>query len=185
LLSGKVDCLEDVILKKIRASTDPRGLFLKFHPAQELKNPLDSVVVSYNPEIGTLRGLHFQLAPSTEEKLITCIQGSIYEVAVDLRPKSLTFAKWMAFELSADSQIQVYLPKGVAHGFQTLSESTILHYSISVPFSPENSIAINPLGNLNIPWPLNVTNISERDVNGVTFEIAANLFSNSLSAEDI
>jgi dTDP-4-dehydrorhamnose 3,5-epimerase len=159
---------------------DSRGTFIKFQPANEIKEGLDSVALSLNPKIGTLRGMHFQLEPFAEEKLVTCIQGSIFDVAVDLRPNSITLGKWVSFDLSATNALQIYLPKGIAHGFQTLSPNSIVHYSIRGVYAPELSCAINPLGDLNITWPIKEILISERDAGGITLVSAAKKFAESL-----
>lgn len=160
--------------------TDVRGTFVKFHPLRELGNTLDSVAVSFNPNLGTIRGLHFQSEPFAEEKLITCIQGSIFDVIVDLRPNSRTFGKWTSFELSAANSLQAYLPKGIAHGFQTLSPDSIIHYSLSSTYSPESSYAIDPFGDLSIEWPIVTHKISERDANGISFSLAAQVYFDAL-----
>lgn len=159
-----------------------RGSFIKFHPLEEFENSLDSVAVSFNPTLGTLRGLHFQVEPFAEEKLVTCIQGSIFDVLVDLRPNSPTLGKWTSFQLSADNRLQVYVPKGIAHGFQTTKSDSIVHYCLSSSYSPESSYAIDPLGDMNIDWPLKSTAVSERDSGGITVDSAAQKYSESLKS---
>jgi len=161
-------------------ATDTRGSFSKIQPHEEFKGQLDSVAFSVNPMIGTIRGMHFQIEPFAEEKLITCIQGSIFDVIVDLRPQSLTYGKWASFELSATNSLQLYLPKGVAHGFQTLVPDSIIHYCLSSPYSHESSFAIDPLGDLEIPWPIKKFIVSERDANGLSSSEAGQKYSLSL-----
>lgn len=180
-VSSQVSEIDGVKFTQVKYESDIRGTFLKFHPLQDLGHFLDSVTLSINPDAGTLRGLHFQVEPFAENKLITCVQGSIFDVIVDLRPGSRTIGKWTSFELSAENRIQVYLPKGVAHGFQTLVPNSIVHYSLSSSYSPESSFAIDPFGDLGINWPLKMLSISERDANGVSLLVAAKKYVESIS----
>lgn len=174
--------IDGIRITETKSVTDARGTFIKFHPFGGLESSLDSVALSINPTTGTVRGLHFQVEPFAEEKLITCIQGSIYDVVVDLRPKSRTFGKWASFELSAINALQVYLPKGIAHGFQTLAPNSIIHYSLSSTFAPEYSHAIDPFGDLGIGWPLEVNLVSERDVRGISLASAGEKYADSLKS---
>jgi len=173
--------IEGIILIQAKYSTDFRGSFLKFHPDDLLKEKMNSAAVSINPKIGTIRGIHLQVEPFAEEKIVTCIQGSVFEVVVDVRPNSKSFGVVATFELSQESAQQVYLPKGVAHGFQTLSPDTILHYFLTSQFSPESSYSIDPFGDLGIEWPIKERIVSEKDTRGVTFEFAAQKYANSLN----
>jgi dTDP-4-dehydrorhamnose 3,5-epimerase len=93
--------------------------------------------VSTNARAGTLRGLHLQSPQHSERKLVRCTQGSMFDVVVDLRPESPTYARWYAAELTPDNDRMIYVPEGCAHGFQTLDDNTHLGYDISVPFVPE------------------------------------------------
>jgi dTDP-4-dehydrorhamnose 3,5-epimerase len=129
---------------------------------------------------GTIRGLHFQIEPFAEEKLVTCVLGSIFDVIVDLRPDSTTFGKWTSYELSVSNSIQLYLPKGVAHGFQTLTSNSVIQYCLSAPYSPENSFAINPIGDLGVKWPIGEFTLSERDASGLNFFQAEKVYFDSL-----
>ena len=160
--------------------TDARGTFVKFHPQETFVNSLDSIAFSSNPTLGTIRGLHFQIEPFAEEKLVTCVQGAIFDVIVDLRPDSKTFCKWTSIELSAANCLQIYLPRGIAHGFQTLVPNSIIHYTLSSPYSPESSITINPLGDLGIDWPLNTSCISDKDKDGISILSASQKYAESL-----
>jgi dTDP-4-dehydrorhamnose 3,5-epimerase len=128
-----VDNFDGVMITKIKSFADARGTFYKFDPALEFKDSLNSVALSINPKVGTIRGLHFQVEPFGEEKLVTCVQGAILDVIIDLRPDSSTLGKWTTFELSAENTLQAYLPKGIAHGFQTLMPNSIIHYSLHKP----------------------------------------------------
>lgn len=180
MLNNQVSDIEGVRITPVKLVSDARGTFMKFHPLVEFKNSLDSVALSLNPIPGTIRGLHFQVEPFAEEKLVTCIQGSILDVTVDLRSRSKTFGKWASFELSAANALQAYLPKGVAHGFQTLMPDSIIHYSLSSSYSSTSSYAIDPFGDLCIEWPLKAHVISDRDSSGVSFASAVEKYAASL-----
>lgn len=178
----KVPEIEGVRISKVHSQSDNRGIFIKFHPLAELEKPLDSVALSFNPNLGTVRGLHFQVEPFAEEKLVACVQGSIYDVIVDLRPGSKTFGKWTSFELSAENMLQAYLPRGLAHGFQTLRPNSVVHYSLSSNYSPSYSYAIDPFGDLDIDWPLETFAVSEKDSHGITVAVASEKYERSLSS---
>jgi dTDP-4-dehydrorhamnose 3,5-epimerase len=176
----EIEEFEGVRIISVKSVSDERGTFLKFYPNQEIRDPLDSVAISINPKVATVRGLHFQVEPHAEEKLISCIQGSIFDVIVDLRPNSKTFGNWKSFELSAANNLQIYLPKGFAHGFQTLLPDSIIHYSLTSAYSPESSYSINPFGDLQIDWPLETQVISSRDRDGISFEVGAQKYADPL-----
>ena len=174
--------IEGIRVTESISSSDSRGSFIKIQPRLEFQDELDSVAASINPRAGTVRGLHFQIAPHAEEKVITCIQGSIFDVIVDIRPESKTFGKCATFELSAKNRIQVYLPTGIAHGFQTLHPDTIIQYCLSATYSPECAYSIDPFGELNINWPLKDFSISEKDASGLSFSAAAAKYAQSLES---
>jgi dTDP-4-dehydrorhamnose 3,5-epimerase len=113
---------------------------------------------------GTMRGLHFQREPHAEVKLVRCIAGAVYDVIVDLRPGSLTFLRWVGVELSAENGRAIYVPKGFAHGCQTLTDDVAVQYLISEPYAPEAAHGIrydDPA--IGARWPLPVSMISQRD----------------------
>lgn len=178
--SARVTKIDGVRIHQIQNSSDVRGSFYKFHPLSEVKNPLDSVALSLNSNAGTVRGLHFQVSPFAEEKLVTCIQGSIFDVIVDLRPNSKTFGMWTSFELNATDFAQLYLPQGIAHGFQTLEPKSIVHYCLTGTYSPNDSFVIDPFGDLDIRWPLVSKIVSDRDKNGLTFAQASEKYAAAL-----
>lgn len=129
---------------------------------------LDMAVVqrnmSYNHEKGTVRGMHFQRAPYTEIKLVSCIVGAIFDVAVDLRPASPTFGKWFGAELRAQDGLMLYVPEGCAHGYQTLEPNVSVEYLLSDFYHPEVSGGVrwnDPF--FGISWPIEVTAMNERD----------------------
>ena len=172
--------IEGVKILEANSSRDLRGIFLKYSSEKLLSDKLGSIAISINPIPGTIRGLHFQLEPYAEEKIVSCIQGSVFEVIVDLRPNSMSFGKFATFILSQQDFNQVYLPKGIAHGFQTLSPETIIHYFLTSQYSEKHSYSIHPFDNLNIKWPIKNHLISEKDKMGVTLEYAAQKFAESL-----
>lgn len=180
MLIDKVPEIGGVRITQLKSVHDVRGTFIKFHPLIEFESSLNSVALSFNPIPGTIRGLHFQVEPFAEEKLVACVQGSIFDVIVDLRPSSRTFGKWTSFELSAANALQVYLPKGIAHGFQTLLPDSIIHYSLSSTYSPEFSYAITPFGDIGIDWPMKAHLVSKRDESGVSLSFAAQKYAESL-----
>jgi dTDP-4-dehydrorhamnose 3,5-epimerase len=182
MILHKVPEIDGIRITQVTSVTDDRGSFVKFHPPREFENSLDSVAFSVNLNIGTIRGIHFQVEPFAEEKLVTCVQGTIFDVAVDLRPNSETFGMWASFELSATNALQVYLPKGIAHGFQSLERNSIVHYILSSPYSPEYSHTIDPFGDLGIDWPMKVNSISERDRDGISFSAAGKKYADSLKS---
>ena len=127
--------------------------------------------VSVSSRKGTVRGLHFQKAPSSEGKLVTCVRGRIFDVAVDIRPGSPTYSRWASFELDEESKSLVYIPPGVAHGFQTLEDETVVSYQMTDFYRPDLSDGVrwdDPA--FAIRWPLAATVISEKDRSLPDFE---------------
>lgn len=113
---------------------------------------------------GTVRGLHFQRAPALEAKLIRCVRGRVFDVAVDLRAGSPTFGRWHAVELSADNDRQIFIPEGCAHGFQALTDDVELLYQHTAPYTPDCEGGVrHDDPTLAIAWPLPVTVLSDRD----------------------
>ena len=120
---------------------DERGHFARTYCADEFRaNGLDPSIAqcstSFNAKAGTLRGLHFQREPYAEVKLVRCTRGAIFDVAVDLRPDSPTYCRWVGVELTAENGRALYVPKGCAHGFLTLVDESEVYYQISEPFRP-------------------------------------------------
>ena len=150
---------------------DNRGYFAKIFDIKEFKkNGIDFKLVgankSFNAKKGTLRGMHFQKAPKSEDKIVQCIKGAIFDVAVDMRPKSKTYGKWIAVELTEDNNKMFLIPKGFAHGFQTLADSCEVMYFMSEHYSPKHASGLrwdDPF--LKIKWPLPVSVLSEKDKN--------------------
>jgi dTDP-4-dehydrorhamnose 3,5-epimerase len=148
---------------------DERGAFTRtFCVGEFASHGLNSTVaqcsVSQNHSRGTLRGLHFQLAPRAECKLVRCARGTIWDVIVDLRPESPTYTGWTGIELSARNGRLLYVPEGMAHGFQTLEDDSEVLYQMSREFEPTAYRGVrfdDPA--FAIDWPLAVSTISERD----------------------
>ncbi|WP_322988632.1 dTDP-4-dehydrorhamnose 3,5-epimerase [Hoeflea sp.] len=148
---------------------DDRGAFARIFCAEALSavgwpGPVAQINHSQTRKAGTLRGLHFQRAPHAEAKLVICIRGSVFDVAVDIRENSPTRYQHAAAELSAEAGTALYLPEGFAHGFQALSDDAELIYVHSAAYAPDHESGLradDPV--LAIAWPLPVTGISERD----------------------
>jgi dTDP-4-dehydrorhamnose 3,5-epimerase len=151
-------------LIEIEPIVDERGFFARTFCKQEFLNRglnpnLEQCSLSFNAKKGTLRGMHYQIAPFAETKLVHCIQGAIYDVILDLRPAS--HGKWHSLELTPGKIL--YVPEGVAHGFQTLVDDTKILYHISAPFAKEcaRGVRFNSFG---ITWPLPISSISMKDL---------------------
>jgi len=146
---------------------DNRGTLIRIFDSQVLEHigQLDQISLVRNPTKGTLRGLHFQLPPNAESKLISCIRGSLFDVMVQIDPVSSNFGKMICVEISAREGINaLIIPKGFAHGYLTLEEDTELIYSMDSPFVESQSRGLHWKNNpLNIPWPREVSTISQRD----------------------
>lgn len=148
---------------------DERGFFARTFARDEflaagLDPDVNQCSVSFNVVAGTLRGLHYQAAPFAESKLVRCTKGAIYDVVVDLRPGSATFCEWIAIELSAENRLGLFIPKGMAHGFQTLEDESEVYYQISERY--ESSAARGVRWNdprFGIEWPTADRVMSERD----------------------
>jgi len=120
---------------------DERGWFARTFDAEAFAaHGLEPAVVqcnvSYNARAGTLRGMHFQREPHGEDKLVRCQRGALFDVIVDLRPGSPTRGRWFGVELTPDNGRSLFIPKGLAHGFQTLADDTEVHYQMSTPYVP-------------------------------------------------
>jgi dTDP-4-dehydrorhamnose 3,5-epimerase len=168
--------LEGAWLIDIEPMEDERGFFARTWCRQELATQgLDTEIaqesLSYNRHRGTLRGLHFQRSPDEETKIVRCTRGGIFDVIVDLRPRSPTYLQWQGFELTVENRKALYVPKGFAHGFQTLTDDAEIAYQISAFYTPDSAGGYrydDPA--FGIAWPLLVTAISERDLEWPPFK---------------
>jgi dTDP-4-dehydrorhamnose 3,5-epimerase len=171
--------LDDAWLIDIEPREDERGFFARTWCRRELAaRGLDPEVaqesLSYNRHCGTIRGLHFQRSPHEETKIVRCTRGAIYDVVVDLRPRSPTYLRWQGFELTAENRRALYVPKGFAHGFQTLAESAEIAYQISAFYVPDSAGGYRyDDATFGIAWPLPVTVIGERDLSWPAFSADA------------
>ncbi len=143
---------------------DHRGWFMEsynqasFEAATGMKIEFIQDNQSFSAQVGTLRGLHYQLAPKAQTKLIRCTRGRIYDVAVDIRPESETYGQWFGIELTEENKKQLLVPKGFAHGFMTLTPDVEVQYKVDELYSPEHDRGIiwnDP--SIGIEWPLDVT----------------------------
>ena len=162
--------IPEVILVKPKVFTDTRGFFMETYKKSDFKKvgiDTDFVQDNHSKSVkGVLRGLHYQLEPRAQGKLVRCIRGKIFDVAVDIRKGSPTFGKWVGVELSEENKLMLWIPKGFAHGFLTLSDEAEIVYKVSgSEYSPEHDRCIrwnDP--DINIKWPLNGEPIlSEKD----------------------
>jgi dTDP-4-dehydrorhamnose 3,5-epimerase len=148
---------------------DARGFLARLFCADELAHagwtkPIVQINHTYTAKCGTVRGMHFQRPPYSEMKLVTCLRGRVWDVAIDLRAGSETFLRWQALELSADNHQALLIPEGFAHGFQTLSDDVELLYCHSAAYNSQAEAGLNPHDSaLAIDWPLEVVELSERD----------------------
>ncbi len=148
---------------------DQRGRFARMFCARELAEVgLNANVVQANHSVtsrkGSIRGMHFQRSPHAETKIVRCLAGACFDVAVDLRPESETYLQWHGEMLTPDNYRALYIPEGFAHGFQSLEDDTVLFYMVTACYEPsaEGGILYNDPA-VNIQWPLAVADISERD----------------------
>lgn len=161
--------LEGAMLLEIEPARDQRGFFARTFCEQEfaehgLETRFVQHSVSQTSAKGSIRGMHFQKGAASEVKVVSCKRGAILDVIIDLRQDSLTYRQWQAFELTADAHNSLYIPKGFAHGFQTLTDDTEVHYLISTFYSPEAAAGYrfdDPA--FAIGWPLPVSVVSEKD----------------------
>ena len=148
---------------------DERGFFArtfcrKEFEAQGLNPNLVQCSLSYNKMKGTLRGMHYQVAPHQETKLIRCTMGAIYDVMLDLRPNSPTYRQWVSAELTGENRLTLYVPEGIAHGFQTLQDHTEVFYQMSEFYNPECARGLRWNDRqFGIVWPHTERVISARD----------------------
>jgi dTDP-4-dehydrorhamnose 3,5-epimerase len=156
-------------LIEIEPAGDSRGFFSRTFCVREfairgLETNYVQHSLSYSAARGTLRGMHFQAPPHGEVKIVECTKGAIFDVIIDIRPRSPTFKQWRSFELTAENRRQLYIPEGYAHGFETLSINTEVRYLISAFYEPSAASGLrhdDPA--FAIPWPLPVAVIAGKD----------------------
>lgn len=165
----------DAWLIDLEPIRDSRGFFARTFCVDEfgshgLETNYPQHSISLSAQKGTLRGMHFQSEPHDETKLVRCLRGAIWDVIIDIRPTSPTYCCWQGFELSGENRRQLYIPKGFAHGFQTLSDDVEVNYLISERHVPGSARGIrydDP--SFAIGWPLPVTQIADKDLQWPNF----------------
>jgi dTDP-4-dehydrorhamnose 3,5-epimerase len=161
--------LKDLFILKPKVFNDNRGYFFESYSQIKMPTSYQSIHFlqdnqSLSLQKGTLRGIHFQNNPKAQTKLVRCIQGSIWDVAVDLRVGSPTYLKWFGVELNQDNHLQLLVPKGFGHAFMTLTDNTIVAYKVDEYYSKEHDGSIrfdDP--HLNIDWKGLTPILSEKD----------------------
>ena len=161
--------LKGAMLVDLEKHEDERGFFARTwccreFEAQGLNPGLAQCNISFNPHKGTLRGMHFQVKPHEEAKLVRCARGSLFDAIIDLRPESPTYKKHLGVVLTADNRRMLYVPEGFAHGFLTLEDATEVFYQISECYEPESQRGVrwnDPA--FGIDWPTEPKLISGRD----------------------
>lgn len=161
--------IEGLQLVHFHRHQDERGYFQRTFDraaftAAGLADCSNQCSLSWNPHARTLRGLHFQCEPHAETKLVRCLSGRIFDVAVDIRPGAPSFGQWIATELSAANGLALYIPRGFAHGFLTLDDGTLVQYQMAEPFVADSATGIrwdDP--DIAIRWPAEPAVIGDRD----------------------
>jgi dTDP-4-dehydrorhamnose 3,5-epimerase len=168
--------IPDVILIKTKVFEDERGFFMETYKKEdfEKKAGIKGEFIQDNhskSQFGVLRGLHFQREPYTQAKIVRCVKGEIYDVAVDLRKNSPTFGRYVSVELSEENKFMVYVPKGFAHGFLVLSENAEVIYKVDNVYAPgyETGLIWND-EDIGIKWPVDNPIISQKDRNLLTLK---------------
>ncbi len=155
---------------------DERGFFARFFCVDEFeKHGLETRFVQVNNSLstkrGTLRGMHYQLAPSAEVKVVRCVRGAVWDAIIDIRPDSRTFGQSFGVELSADNRHMIYVPRGFAHGILTLTDDAELLYLVSAFYAPveERGIRWND-PRFRVQWPIEPTEVSAKDATWPDFD---------------
>jgi dTDP-4-dehydrorhamnose 3,5-epimerase len=168
--------IDGAALVRIEPHPDPRGFFARTFCVEEfaaagLPTPVLQASVSFNEHAGTVRGMHFQWPPSREGKLVRCIRGRLYDVLLDLRPQSPSYLQHVAVTLDEDNRDAVFIPPGIAHGFQTLLSRTEVWYQMTDNYAPKLAAGVrwnDPV--FSIRWPMLQSMISERDARYPDFD---------------
>jgi dTDP-4-dehydrorhamnose 3,5-epimerase len=163
--------LEGVYIIELTPYADERGFYKRLWGKDELESlgldsELNNVGLSFNKNRGTVRGMHYQAEPFAETKLVQCTRGKIFDVVLDLRKTSKTFGEWIGEELSPENNKAFYIPKGFAHGFQTLEDNSEVLYGISTKYDLNSSRGVRWNDEkFGITFPLEISIINERDAN--------------------
>ena len=168
--------IEGVFVIDLEPRGDQRGYFARVFAKEELaKHNISYNIVHVNRSLtakkGTIRGLHFQKSPKQEDKIVQCLQGSVFDVAIDLRKKSKTYGQWVGEVLSAENKRMLLVPKGFAHGFQTLEKNCLVEYFVSQYYFPEYESGLrwdDPYFSIN--WPIKKAKVSDKDAHWPLFK---------------
>jgi len=168
--------LKGVYIIELEKLNDERGFFARTWDKEVFeKKGFDSKLVqcniSFNKLKGTVRGIHYQTTPFEESKIVRCTKGKIFDVIIDLRSNSSSYTKWISVELTEQNHYMIFIPKGCAHGFQTLEDDTEVFYQISEFYNSEHYHGIrwnDP--KFDIKWPLKISLISEKDASYNNFK---------------
>jgi dTDP-4-dehydrorhamnose 3,5-epimerase len=171
--------LQDAFVVEIEKLEDERGFFAegwKDETAAEqgIQVTFNRTNISYNKKAGTLRGLHSQLPPFEEAKLVRCIQGAIFDVIVDIRPSSPTYLKWHGIELTAENHRMLYIPPGFLHGFQTLVPDTTVFYQVAGRYKPNSEVGAcynDPAFGIEWPYVAHERILSQKDMSWPAFQV--------------
>lgn len=161
--------LEGAYVIELNLNSDDRGFFARLFCREEFANVgLETQFVqinnSFTRQRGTLRGMHYQLPPAAEVKVVRCVRGGLYDVVADLRPDSPSFGRWFATKLTAENRTMMYVPRGCAHGFLTLENDTEALYLVGAYYSSERERGLRFDNSLfRIEWPATPADISEKD----------------------
>ena len=152
-----------------KLNQDDRGIFSRFFCVNEFKEiglskHIEQINYSMTKKKGTVRGMHFQYPPFSETKIVSCIEGEVFDVAIDLRVNSPTLFQWHSEILSSSSQSALFIPEGFAHGFQALTNNCKLLYLVTSPYAPNSEGGVSALDpKLSINWPFEIVNMSAKD----------------------
>ncbi len=161
--------LKGSFIIEMKKLEDERGFFARIWDQKKfvemnLNSKLSQLSVSFNKKRGTLRGMHYQITPYQEAKLVRCNRGKIFDVIIDLRENSKTYRQWLGIEINSENNNMLYIPEGFAHGFQTLEDNTEVFYQISQEHMPEyerGKLWNDPI--FNISWPIKSPIMSDKD----------------------
>lgn len=161
--------IKDSLLIKAKLFKDNRGEFIKVFSSDFFKKKkypkVKQINISLNYKAGTIRGMHLQTPPFSEEKYVSCIEGKIQDIILDLRKKSKTYKKWISIELSKKNGYVLKIPKGCAHGFQSLLDNSKVIYYHTNTYNKKYEKTINPLSKFyNFNWKKKITRISQKDI---------------------
>lgn len=161
--------LEGAYLIHLDRREDERGFFARAFCAREfaehgLETDYVQANLSHNARAGIIRGMHYQKAPHEEVKLVRCVKGEIFDAIIDLRETSPTYRRWFGTRLSEENGALMYVPRGMAHGYQALTDGALVHYMVSACYTPQAEAGVNHADPaIGIEWPMPVSEISPKD----------------------